>query len=289
MTEGIKESLSALVDDEADEFETRRVIDEIARDQELSDKWHRYHLVRAVIRGTLVSSGMRERLWRVLDVQDAQEQKQADTVDHKRDDALDSGPNNRNHFYRVTGLGIAAAVAIVVIFLYRDQTRSATDLSAPVAAVVPSSSMMVPSQNDLTRVQAYMQQHVRHTSGVNSAKPIPKPEVASLRDGPESLGLLRWQVGWIPDGFRMTAVDPRSPSNIKRDVNMMMYSDGFSAFSVFVESMPETGAGDWVSRDGDTVIVRTPVPLPNQKLVTVVGEVSTPTATRIARSIQYRH
>ena len=103
-------------------------------------------------------------------------------------------------------------------------------------------------------------------------------------------GSMKWHVGWVPDGFKMASADIRRPPSTLKDVNTIMYSDGLAAFSVFVESMPEAGAGNWVSRDGATVVVTylTPVPGMGHHLVTVVGELPTPTAKRIAQSIYYR-
>ncbi len=51
MTEQLKQSLSAVVDGEADAFELRRVLDELEHDAELRATWSRYHLIGSVIRG----------------------------------------------------------------------------------------------------------------------------------------------------------------------------------------------------------------------------------------------
>jgi len=51
MTEQLRQSLSAVVDGEADAFELRRVLDELDRDPELRAAWDRYHLIGSVIRG----------------------------------------------------------------------------------------------------------------------------------------------------------------------------------------------------------------------------------------------
>jgi sigma-E factor negative regulatory protein RseA len=51
MTEQLRQSLSAVVDGEADAFELRRVLDELDRDPELRATWDRYHLIGSVIRG----------------------------------------------------------------------------------------------------------------------------------------------------------------------------------------------------------------------------------------------
>jgi len=69
-----------------------------------------------------------------------------------------------------------------------------------------------------------------------------------------------------------------------------MYSDGLAAFSVFIEDMPVSGALNVVSRSGATVAVSEIVtggPDDAHHLVTVVGEIPTATAQRIAHSIHY--
>ena len=47
MTEQLRESLSALMDDEANELELERILSRIGQDDELRGTWVRYHAVRA--------------------------------------------------------------------------------------------------------------------------------------------------------------------------------------------------------------------------------------------------
>lgn len=58
------ESLSAVMDGEADDLALRRLIQESATDPELAERWKRYHLARDLIhgRGIPVSSGFSERV-----------------------------------------------------------------------------------------------------------------------------------------------------------------------------------------------------------------------------------
>lgn len=49
----LKESLSALMDNEASEFEFRRVLKESAIDNEIKLKWERYHLISSTLKGEL--------------------------------------------------------------------------------------------------------------------------------------------------------------------------------------------------------------------------------------------
>ena len=51
MSEQLRESLSAVMDGEADAFELRRVLDESRSDSKLRELWHRQHLVRDILRG----------------------------------------------------------------------------------------------------------------------------------------------------------------------------------------------------------------------------------------------
>ena len=51
MSEMMRESLSALMDDEANELELERVLAKVAGDPELRQAWVRYNLVRAVAGG----------------------------------------------------------------------------------------------------------------------------------------------------------------------------------------------------------------------------------------------
>ena len=99
-----------------------------------------------------------------------------------------------------------------------------------------------------------------------------------------------WRAGWVPNGFTMASSDIRRRPSSAQAVNTMMYSDGLTMFSVFVEAMPDGGAANLVTRSGATVAVSHVVtggPDHGHHLVTVVGEIPTATAQRIAQSVVY--
>ena len=108
---------------------------------------------------------------------------------------------------------------------------------------------------------------------------------ARARDVP-----IAWHAGWMPDGFVMADAEVSDLRGSGEPVTAMMWSDGLAAFHVFVESIPDGHVEDLVSRDGATVVVThvTSPPQVDQHLVTVVGEVPTATARRIARSVYYQ-
>ena len=101
---------------------------------------------------------------------------------------------------------------------------------------------------------------------------------------------IQWHAGWVPDGFVLADAEVCDLRGSDDPAVAMMWSDGLAAFHVFVESIPDGPVADLVSRDGATVVVTHMVsPLRQDRhLVTVVGEVPTSTARRIARSVYYQ-
>lgn len=55
MNERMNESLSALVDGEADELEVRRLLNQVEKDDDLRATWNRYQIIGSVMRGEAVS------------------------------------------------------------------------------------------------------------------------------------------------------------------------------------------------------------------------------------------
>ena len=149
------------------------------------------------------------------------------------------------------------------------------------------------------RLEIFQFNQIRFGDEVDAAQLEPEGKDGSLvshltlatkQPQPVSREDLAWEAGWLPEGFSMAAADiRRAPSSLK-SINTIMYSDGLAAFSVFVEDMPDAGAAAMVSRNGATVAVTHMINDPQNAsyLVTLVGEIPTPTAQRIARSVTPR-
>lgn len=114
--------------------------------------------------------------------------------------------------------------------------------------------------------------------------------LATAQQQPVSQQNVAWQVHWLPDGFRMAAADIRRAPNARKAIHTMLFSDGLAAFSVFIEDLPDAGAASMVSRTGATVAVTHTFSDEQNRafLVTLVGELPTPTAQRIAQSVTPR-
>lgn len=134
MSEKLKEAVSAAVDDEADEFELRRVLDEVHKDAALKLAWERYHLVGTVLRDEHLTPdrGLRERVWAELELT-------ADTdTSVALPEPLELVPDAPvSRLNRLTGLAVAATVALAVVLVGVNLTNTPDSAPAVVAVSEP--------------------------------------------------------------------------------------------------------------------------------------------------------
>jgi sigma-E factor negative regulatory protein RseA len=179
MSEKLKEAVSAAIDDEADEFELRRVLDELPKNRALKAAWERYHLVSALLREEVVfqDDRLRERIWAELDVSQSAPEALA-AAEPKA--ATANRPVNRLN--RFTGVAVAATVAIAVVLIgvtgfdSAEQSAPGTTVAvAPTLPVTPERSTRVVSSSSVTdqdqaRLAALMMAHTQQL-GMNQAGP----------------------------------------------------------------------------------------------------------------------
>lgn len=98
-----------------------------------------------------------------------------------------------------------------------------------------------------------------------------------------------WRLGWLPAGFSVSASDRRRSAGGATDVVTLMYTDGLTSFSVFIEPMPDGVAPHHVTRQGATVAVAGALPGPGKAayVATVVGEIPNTTAESVLGGIEF--
>ena len=170
MSEKLRESLSAIVDDEADEFELRRVLDEVNKNPELKAAWERYHLMGAVMREEVrtVDGNLRERVWSALEIDATGE---AGVVRSEIDEAGEAPPVATRKLGRTTGFAVAATVAAAFVFgglqLLDNPDAPApviagTTAAAPFTAPADALLNVEATASDEERTAAYMLYHTQH-------------------------------------------------------------------------------------------------------------------------------
>lgn len=109
--------------------------------------------------------------------------------------------------------------------------------------------------------------------------------VSAVADPDKSSGL-RWHLAWMPKGYAKASQENRYLGQAKSG-KKQMYTDGMSAFTVFVERRGRGNLPSGISRRGATVaVVRHSQLNGGQQVITVVGEVPSMTAEKIAASVQ---
>ena len=132
MSEKLKESLSAVIDGEADEFELRRVLDEIGKDAELAMSWERYHMIGSVMRRERVArgNGMRDRIR-------AEVQTEAAAVNEPvlvAEETTGAQPAGNSAFRRWASLAAVAVLVIAAAVGFNDLPENGGQGTATIAA-----------------------------------------------------------------------------------------------------------------------------------------------------------
>lgn len=95
-----------------------------------------------------------------------------------------------------------------------------------------------------------------------------------------------WKLTWLPKGFIMRVQGIRRAHGGNMQADTLTYSDGMTAFSVFIEKASDDAHERVVTQKGATVAVARVIKSKSGKhFVTVVGEVPMNTAQRLADSI----
>lgn len=132
MSDQIRQSLSHLMDNEADELELRRVLKACDEQDELADCWHRYHLMRSVMHKELEQPELFDLSDRI-----------AEAIDNEPVPGMDQTPDESNVLpmsrWKQAGswLGkgaIAASVAAAVVVLMPGNETSPPVIAEQVVA-----------------------------------------------------------------------------------------------------------------------------------------------------------
>lgn len=173
MSEQLRESLSALMDGEANAFEVRRVLDEVRRDAKLRTAWIRWQRVSATLQGGAMPTGsnLADRVWAGLESDPATAAGQ-EPLAHQR------------NWRRLAAWAAASAAAVAVIVAAQFATLGGSGEAAPQVASVPEPTdrpvvaepPRLPSGGPLPQtrnVDVYMLQHMQQ-------KAVNQPDVGAF-------------------------------------------------------------------------------------------------------------
>ncbi|TCK03163.1 MucB/RseB C-terminal domain-containing protein [Marinobacterium mangrovicola] len=279
-----KEGLSALMDDQASDFELRRLLDRAGDSPEVGQTWQRYQLTRSVLKGEPV--GAREDI--SASIAAALESEPAYTAKSKSPSWF-SKASISSVGRSVASMAVAASVTAVVI-LGANNFGIGTGTESIDGSVAQNEvtnnrpaqtiSARTPISNDLVRTQFGDSTQIVNTNAA-------EPDVIRLSQGlsryidqhEQLLGTRQpqWTSAWLPDGFKPVRHDMMPHGEV------IMYSNGESAFSVTVEPKKNQQNSEGVAQsDGLIALGRNQ----GSHFITVVGDIPLMIADRIASNVK---
>ncbi len=270
MSENLRQSLSALMDDETDILETRRCLQQL--DDDGSSAWSRYHVVSAVLKG--------EKLDPRIDLS-------AGVMDAISDDkSFEETSIRKDSFWKpLTSVAVAASVTAMVIFGAQSYQGSGQAEESTLAFDQPQFMLPGPSPVTANILPA------QYGSGadIEVSKNLQEPDIIRLSSGMEHYinqhhALMRskqksWTANWMPEGYSAVRHEVMPGSEV------IVYSDGRTAISVSVEPYGRQKSAPGAVQSGDTVALGKKV---GSQFVTVVGDLPLMIADRIASSVDRR-
>ena len=204
MNDRMKESLSALVDGEADELEIRRVLNQSEHDDNLREQWGRYQLIGSVMRGepastTDLSRGIMQALDGVpmdeVPASVSEESHNHQSMSAETNATPDANEQKSNRFSWVTSGAVAASVTLAVLLGARltDAPEVTGAVTSPSVAATGASAVNPQSTAPvLSTLSQPGSQLVSVTSEQLPYSPIPsagEPELseAELREAQDKL------------------------------------------------------------------------------------------------------
>lgn len=183
------------------------------------------------------------------------------------------------HFILRGSERIADRDAVVIEARPRDRDRLGMVVSLDRETGLPLKSMLVGTQGRVLERYQFVRLDL---SPIQDTELEPKSDSARRIDnsGACALAQSRWQLGWLPAGFEPVSVRPLA------DGDMLVFSDGLSVFTVFVQRLgPELDFKGRAIR-GATVAYMDRIEVDGvDYTVTVVGEIPDTTARRVAGSV----
>lgn len=203
--------------------------------------------------------------------------------------ALD--PQKLKNWYDLAVIGksrVAGRAAVIVSLKPRDQHRYGFELHLDKETGLPLKSLLLNDKGQLLERFQFTELDP-HTPEVTLLNPGAQcRQIAALE--PKDLVVKQvnnWHSDWLPPGFELVNSTVHRDPKSKSEVTSLLYDDGLTRFSVFLEPLNGASAPDTRVQLGPTAAVSRHLTTNNgDMLATVVGEIPIGTAERIALNMR---
>lgn len=196
-----------------------------------------------------------------------------------------------SEWYDIKSVGtsrVAGRAATIIALTPKDQHRYGVELHLDRETGLPVKSLLLSEKGQLLERFQFTELSTSVPSDESLQPSVDCRAVDVAKAKPDaSAKAAPWRLEWVPPGFELSASAVRKDAESKVQVSSLMYGDGLSRFSVFIEPVSGKAATDTRTQLGPTVAVSRRLTTPKgDTLVTVVGEIPLGTAERIALSLR---
>ncbi len=270
-TENMRESISALMDSEAQQMELQRVLKASEDQPEVRAQWQRYQLASSMLKrqavqvsmDTSVADGVRAALQHEDSVQYAP---QTDLAANQAGAAVAM----QSWWKPVSGFAVAASATLMMV-LGIQQTNL---LTQPSLAVDSGIVLVEPGQSN--------SQFEQFSTAAGATVQASGEVLRGLQaiDGTDTL----WMVSELPAGFLLIQRSLDDTGAIAREA--LRFSDGSSEFTLYIEPLMGRSISEGHAYTGDNLVFGQQLTIDGQPMfVTLVGDVALTTAQQVAGSV----
>jgi len=264
LAEQMRESISAMVDDEAQQLELQRVLKAGVADSAVAEQWQRYQLASSLLK--------RQADQVTMDTELA-DRVRAAMVDEAELQAVPvvSVAEKTAWWKPVSGFAVAASVTMMMVFGVQ-QTALISQTGMPQdSSIVLLESGQLSSQFD------------QASSGASAPAVESQGQMLSNTgaiDGADAL----WSVPVLPEGFFLVQRSLDDTGAIAREA--LRYSNGSEEFTLYVEPLMGRSIAEGHAYAGQNLVLgQTLLSSDGEMFVTLVGDISLATAKQVAASV----
>ncbi len=259
LAEQMRESISAMVDGEAQQLEMQRMLKASESDASVRDQWQRYQMASSLLKRQADQVSLDAELAdRVLVALSEEAELQQE-----------SAPKATAWWKPVGGFAVAASLSMMMV-LGVQQTSLISQTGVPVDTSIV---LLEPGQTNAQFEQA--------STGTSNLVLEAQGEVlTNAIDGSDSL----WYVSALPEGFVLVQRSLDDTGAIVREA--LRFSDGAKEFTLYVEPLLGRSIAEGHAYTGQNLVFGQTLSAADSDLfVTLVGELSLLTAKQVAASV----
>lgn len=182
---------------------------------------------------------------------------------------------------------VAGREAVIISVTPRDQHRYGFDLDLDKRTALPLRSLMVNEKGQLLERYQMIALDTDQPPSDSDLRPRPGCQPLQPALGKRTTGSVGWRSDWLPPGFELIGSRAQVQGDDNGPASSLLYDDGLSRFSVFLEPAKDANESDIRTQLGPTSAVSRHLMTAKGAIrVTVVGEIPLGTAERVALSMR---